>query len=204
MPYETNVFLNSPFDSDYDSLFYAIIFAIHDCGFVARCAREVDDSGDVRIEKIYKLIRDSKYGIHDISLTTLDKDNKLPRFNMPLELGIFLGARKFGDAEQQDKKCLVLDTERYRYHMFCSDIAGQDIHGHSGNLGKAIARVRDWLVQWIAADVTVPGGKAIVRRYGAFEAALPKMCSEAECEPDELTYVDKHKMIVGWLKENAL
>ena len=46
---------------------------------------------------------------------------------MPLELGIFLGAKRFGRAEQKGKVCLILDTERYRYQQFMSDIAGQDI-----------------------------------------------------------------------------
>lgn len=72
MAYEDNVFVNCPFDSDYDPFFYGILFTIHDCGFVGRSALEIDDGGEARIEKIYGLIRDSKYGVHDISRTELD------------------------------------------------------------------------------------------------------------------------------------
>ena len=72
--------------------FEAAIFAIQDCGFIARSAKEDEDSSTPRVEKIYKLIHESKYGIHDISRVTLDPKNRLPRFNMPLELGIWLGA----------------------------------------------------------------------------------------------------------------
>ena len=96
-----NVFINCPFDTDYKALFYAIVFTVHDCGFVARCALEEGDASQVRIDKIYSIIAECRYGIHDISRTELDENFGLPRFNMPLELGIFLGAKKFGTGEQK-------------------------------------------------------------------------------------------------------
>ena len=202
MAYEDNVFVNCPFDSDYDSLFYSILFAVHDCGFVARSALEIDDAGEARIEKIYGLIRESKFAIHDISRTQLDA-NGLPRFNMPLELGIFLGARKYGDARQRQKRCLILDHDRYRFQKYCSDIAGQDIRAHESDPSKSVTRVRDWLVQWIPSPkVTVPGGGVIARRYSRFLADLPAMCEEQMLDFADLPYIDKHKMMIGWLKEN--
>ena len=56
---------------------------------------------------------------------------------MPLELGLFLGAKRFGRGEQKSKTCLILDVERYRYQKFISDISGQDIAAHCGEVGKA-------------------------------------------------------------------
>ena len=94
--YNDNVFINCPFDPNYKQLFDAMVFAIHDCGFIPRCALEEDDASEVRIDKIYNIIADCRYGIHDISRTQLDAASGFPRFNMPLELGIFLGAKKFG------------------------------------------------------------------------------------------------------------
>ena len=128
--YNDNVFINCPFDSVYKPLFDAIVFAVHDCGFVARCALEEGDASQVRIDKIYNIIENCRYGIHDISRTELDEVSRLPRFNMPLELGIFLGAKRFGVEDQKGKKCLVMDKERFRYQKFISDIAGQDIRGY--------------------------------------------------------------------------
>jgi hypothetical protein len=95
-PYQKNVFINCSFDRSYRPIFHALVFAVHDAGYVARSAQEVRDTGEVRIEKILRLVRESKFGIHDISRTTLDRATRLPRFNMPLELGLFLGAREFG------------------------------------------------------------------------------------------------------------
>jgi hypothetical protein len=89
--YEYSVFINCPFDGQYRSLFEAIVFTVQDCGCIARCALEVSDASQVRIEKIFKMISQCKFGIHDISLTELDPSHHLPRFNMPLELGMFLG-----------------------------------------------------------------------------------------------------------------
>jgi hypothetical protein len=91
-----DVFINCPFSADYRDHFRAIVYTVVRSGFTPRCARERDDAGEVRYEKICRIIKDCAYGIHDISMTELDADTGLPRFNMPFELGLFLGATKFG------------------------------------------------------------------------------------------------------------
>ena len=65
------------------------------------------------------------YGIHDISRTDLDSIHRLPRFNMPLELGIFLGARHYGKVEQRQKKVLIFDIEPFRFQKFMPSIADE-------------------------------------------------------------------------------
>lgn len=130
--YADSVFLNCPFDSDYIPIFDAVVFAIFSCGFIARSALEITDSSEVRIDKICRIISNSKLAVHDLCRTELDADSNLPRFNMPLELGIFLGAKKLGTKIQREKSCLMLDREAFRYQKFISDIAGQDIRAHSG------------------------------------------------------------------------
>jgi hypothetical protein len=122
--YDHDVFINCPFDEPYQSMFYALVFAVHDCGFKVRCTLEIDDAGSVRFDNIVELIRECRFGIHDVSRTELDKVSSLPRFNMPLELGIFLGAMRFGSGKQRQKHSLVLDREPYRYQKFVSDISG--------------------------------------------------------------------------------
>jgi hypothetical protein len=87
--YGYSVFVNCPFDDAYRHLFEAIVFAIHDCGYIARCALEVDDASLVRIEKIGSIISACRFGIHDISRTEANAATGLPRFSMPLELGCF-------------------------------------------------------------------------------------------------------------------
>ncbi len=140
-----SVFINCPFDSPYQKLFEAIVFCVSACGFLPRCTKELTDAGEVRINNIYNLIRECNYSIHDISRTEVaDQPYQLPRFNMPLELGIFLGAKRFGGHSSQ-KRCVILDRAPYRYQRFISDISGQDIRSHENSPRKAIRRVRDWL-----------------------------------------------------------
>ena len=91
-----HVFINCPFDSRYKPIFNAIVFSVYDLGFVARCSLEEDDAADFRLAKIERMIEQCRFGINDISAVALDDATKLPRFNMPLELGLFLGCRRFG------------------------------------------------------------------------------------------------------------
>jgi hypothetical protein len=86
-----NIFINCPFDEDYSNIFDSILFAIYFCGCKPRCAMEIDDGSQIRLDKIYDIIEDSDLGIHDISRTQLNI-NELPRFNMPFEFGIFMAA----------------------------------------------------------------------------------------------------------------
>src|SRR6266487_91299 len=201
--YEYNVFINCPFDKAYRPLFEALVFAVHDCGYIARCALEVADASEVRIEKIAKIIRDCKLGIHDICRTEPDVETGLPRFNMPLELGIFLGAKRFGRAEQKQKTCLILDVERYRFQRFISDISGQDISAHAADGTKAIKAVRDWLSNVTPSSVSIPGGALIASRYVLFRKELPAMCEKLHLNIDELTFNNYVVQVEEWLKLNA-
>lgn len=199
--YSKNVFINCPFDDDYLSIFRAVVFTVIDCDYVPRCAWEVQDSSLVRIEKITKIISECKYGIHDISRTELDKKTNLPRFNMPLELGIFWGARWFGDNEQRKKACLILDREPYRYQSFISDIAGQDIQSHDNSDLGAINVVRNWLRD-VSGRSAIPGGKEIQKRYGLFKSELPILCDKLKLGVDEMIFNDYTHLVYEWLKRN--
>lgn len=202
--YDINVFVNCPFDEIYLPLMEAIVFAIHDCGFVARSALEAEDSGEVRIERIAKIIKDCRYGVHDISRTEVGPETGLPRFNMPLELGLFLGASRFGSRSDKSKGCLILDCERYRYHRFCSDISGQDIQSHDASSQTAVKVVRNWLRNTRRnSSVAIPGGSAMVGRFIQFQEELPLLCSELELERSELIFNDYTTLIAEWLKENS-
>jgi hypothetical protein len=197
-PYEDSVFINVPFDRKYSPLRDAIIFAIYDCGFVARSASEVEDGGQARVDKILDIIQQSKFGIHDISRAGIDRQTRLARFNMPLELGFFLGAKRYGDERNREKRCLILDRSPYRYRSFCSDISGQDIRVHNDRPRDAIRAVRDWLSNQ-REDLVIPGGKAIFDRYQRFRLQLPKQAHEMKLDHRELTFNDYTRLVVGGL-----
>ncbi len=198
--YDVSVFINCPFDEGYKPLFEAITFAVLACGFHPRSALEIENAAQTRIDKIMTLIARCRYGIHDISRTELDAASGLPRFNMPLELGIFLGARQFGAGLQKEKACLVVDRERHRYQKFISDIAGQDITAHGGQSDRAIACVRSFLAADAGATI-LPGGGAIMRSYHRFLSELPAIRQGARLEIVEVTYTDFVTIAAGWLRD---
>jgi len=198
--YNRNVFINCPFDKEYAPLFYAIVFATQDLGFRPRCARERMDSGEVRLDKIAELIAGSRYSIHDLSRTELDSSSRLPRFNMPLELGIDIGCRLFGKGQRQ-KSMLILDVEKFRYQKYVSDISGQDIQSHSGKPLNAVIAVRHWLRT--ASGVSLQGGAAVFDRYRRFRRNLPAICRTLKLDADELAFADLSFTIATWLREYA-
>jgi hypothetical protein len=198
-PYSSSVFINCPFDASFQPLFDALVFAIIDCGFTPRCALEVDDGSEVRIDKIFNIIAASRYGIHDISRTEIDTASGLPRFNMPLELGFFLSAKRFGEGTQKKKSCLVLDKDRFRYQQFLSDIAGQDIRSHQDSPRALVRIVRDWLATK-SQRRSLPSGGVIWDRYSQFQSDLPPVCEQLKLRMDELTYLDRLNVTYEWLK----
>ncbi|HUZ91758.1 MAG TPA: hypothetical protein VMU78_07645 [Methylocella sp.] len=195
---ERDVFINCPFSPDYQEFFEAIVYAVVRSGFTPRCARENDDGGEVRIDKICRIIAESRYGIHDISKTEPDPESGLPRFNMPLELGLFLGARKFGGRKHAQKNSIILDRELHRYQAFISDIAGQDIHSHDGEVGHLIERIATWLRD-AAQALNVPGGRAIAAEFKRFRADLPDIAASLCLELDELTFKDLTNIAANWI-----
>lgn len=197
--YARNVFINCPFDKEYLTIFHAIVFAVYDCGYIPRCALELGDGGEVRIHEIGRIISECKFGIHDISRTELDVINNLPRFNMPLELGLFLGAKKYDAKKGKSKVCLILDREEYRYQAFISDIGGQDIKCHSNDHNMVIPIIRDWLRK-SSGRLTIAGGAAIQSRYQLFTTELPDLCSVLMLEPDNLIFNDYALLVSEWLK----
>jgi len=196
-----HVFINCPFDPGYRPIFDAIVFTVYDLGFVARCSLEEDDAGEFRLAKIERIIEECRFGINDLSAVTLDPATGLPRFNMPLELGLFFGCKRFGPPNQSRKRTLVLDGDQYRYRSFISDISCQDIRTHNGDAERAIREVRDWL-RLSSKRTTLPGGTEIIDHYHRFRNDLPDICAVLALEPNRLTFLDLSKTIIDWLRTN--
>jgi hypothetical protein len=197
-----DVFINCPFSDDYDQHFKAILFTVIRSGFQPRCAREEDDGGEVRFEKICRIIEDCKYGVHDISKTELNGDPALPRFNMPLELGLFLGAKKYGGDIQSGKRAIIFDREAFRYPVFISDIAGQDIHAHNANIEQLIIELAGWLRR-ASRRKTVPGGAAIAQEFYAFMADMPAILATQQLAPEDTTYSDDILLMAEWISQRG-
>lgn len=202
-PYRLRVFLNVPFDRQYARLLRAHVFAIESCGLEATCALAESNAGDLRLAKILRLIRECRLGIHDLSRTTLDPVHRLPRFNMPLELGLFLGSQHFGSGRQRQKSSLVLDREQYRYQKFCSDLAGSDISAHGNKVEDAIRRVQHWLQSNVPGGHALPSAGTVLQDYVRFDRALRQTLRRRRTRAHELPFVEYRTLVRGWLARAA-
>jgi len=162
MSFERNVFINCPFDNDYKPLLKALIFTIVHLDFEPQIAITTS-SANVRIHQIMRLIRDSKYSIHDISRCAPLRQGELPRFNMPYEMGLDIGCGQYGAGKLRNKQCLVLEKEKNRYDAVISDISGQDIKDHNNEPKELIEKVREWFGAIL--NTQVPGAVNIWDKY---------------------------------------
>jgi predicted nucleotide-binding protein len=161
---------------------------------------EVVDAGEVRLKKIELIISQAQFGIHDLSNMDLDKTSGLPRFNMPFELGLFMGAQRYGDAKQKRKRSAIFDKEKYRYQKSISDIAGQDIQSHGGDVDEVIKCTRNWLDSHRPKSAKkLPGARYIVNRYRDYCEILPAICHNMKLDYDDLTFSDKWETITDWM-----
>ncbi len=124
---------------------------------------------------------------------------------MALELGIDLGCRRFGERHHRSKTCLIMDIVPYRYQVFISDIAGQDIYAHHEDIRQVVTGVRNWLSPALDPQVVkVPSGAVIHRRYVKFQAALPTLCAKLNWDVKRLQFVDFSYAVAWWLSQNPL
>jgi len=198
--YNYSVFINCPIDDGYTRLFRASVFAILRCGFTARCALE-DDSGELRLHKIYRIISECRLGIHDLSRTQLDGRSRLPRFNMPFELGLFLAAKHFGREEHDRKVSKVFESTQHTYEKFISDIKGQDISAHNNSPRTIVVMIRDWLSA-NSPKKQLPGGHAVWKDYESFRRGLPKQCRDVNLRIPDLTFGDYCNLVYGWIENH--
>lgn len=150
MIFEKNVFINCPYDKEYFKLLRPIIFTVITMGYHPRLALETSDSGENRIDLLYKLIDESQYSIHDLSRLQSSEENEFYRLNMPFELGLDFGCRKYSsDDKYRNKRSLILEKSYYDYKRALSDISGMDIKPHNDEPQKAIKAVRDWFSETV-------------------------------------------------------
>ena len=152
-PFEKSIFINCPFDEDYDAILQAILFCVVYAGFTPRLARERLDSGDLRLDKIRMLVEGSLYSIHDLSRCQAGKKGEHYRLNMPFELGLDYGCRQYFGQGRERKRILILEEKPYRYQAALSDLAGCDIEAHGAKLDVAVRKLRNWLTDVTGATL---------------------------------------------------
>ena len=186
--YNDSIFINCPFDDDYKPILRAIVYAIYRCGFFPQAALDEDDGTEIRLLKIIRKMGRCRYGIHDLSRIELNAVD-LPRFNMPFELGIFFGAKHFGNIGQSKKNALILERTKYTYQQFISDLNGIDTKAHNNDPVMAMLRVHSWL-NTASHRTTIPGETTLRQQYDKFTHLLPIAADTTGYTVDNLPFLN--------------
>jgi molybdopterin converting factor small subunit len=202
MAFDDNVFINCPFDEEYRPLLKSLVFELVYLGFNPKLSQTLSSSS-VRINQIKGLIRSCKFGIHDLSRSKAMSKGELPRFNMPYELGLDIGALEFGSKTLKKKRILILETDRYHYQKVLSYIAGQDIENHDDYPRTLVKKVRNWFSANFQ-NKTLVGHTVIWVAYNQFLDDLnTNLAAEGYTEKDmqEIPIIDFIKFATAWIKE---
>ena len=147
--FNRSVFINAPFDVEYEEIWRGILFCLILFDLLPRIASERSTASEPRLLRIMELIQSFRYSIHDLSRCQAQQTGELYRLNMPFELGLDFGCHRYGTGHLKKKVILVLEEQPYRYQATISDLAGSDIEAHHGKPSLAVRKVRNWL-----ADMT--------------------------------------------------
>jgi hypothetical protein len=203
--FDKNVFINCPFDKNYYiPMLRPLIFTIIYLRFNPRISTESFDSGEIRIQKISNLIKNSKFSIHDLSRIQARKRREIYRLNMAFELGIDIGCRLFGQGKEKKKKCLILEKERYRIRKALSDLSGADIKNHNNDPENIVRAVRDWFVENGLKRVT--NANAIWQKFNNFMADFYQQRKKEGYRDKDIEMMpipEFIEFIKGWIETNC-
>jgi hypothetical protein len=201
MSFENNVFINCPFDKEYSPLLRALTFTLLYLELEPNLSQTLSSSS-IRINQIKQHIKQCKFSIHDLSRSKALVQDELPRFNMPFELGLDIGAAEYGGKKLKSKQTLILETEKYHYQKVLSDIAGQDIANHNDDPATLSEKVRNWISD-NSPNKIVPSHSQIFYTFLQFTSDLSANLSDtySEKEVEEMPIGDYIKFAKDWINE---
>lgn len=160
------VFLNIPYDLQFQDLYIAYIVGLTQLGMdvTATLAHPNQD----RLAKIIELIEKCKFSIHDLS--RIESSKGIPRFNMPLELGIALYR-----STKATHDVYVFESKAFRAQRSTSDINKLDPRIHAGTTQGVMSALLS--IFWQPDNTpTVP---EMLRSFKAVKAKLPELLKNA-------------------------
>ena len=183
---DNQVFLNYPFDCEFESFSYGMHFAVVASGLIPVCARDVNVPDKLRLENLVTTISSCRFSIHDFSRSKGEGDRNLARFNMPIELGMALFYSY--SQEQHTHRCAFFVTISednqvpHDYQRFASDLAGLDPKHYDDELSLA-RNVYEWLRE-VGASLNDVSTTEMQSKYLDFRKELEKIKgSEKDNQP---------------------
>jgi hypothetical protein len=163
-----SVFLNIPYDDAFENLYLAYIVGLTQLGLRINATLAIPNQG--RLKTIMDLIEQSNFSIHDLS--RIELSSGIPRFNMPVELGLALYRSKITKGRH---RVHIFESKPYRTQRSTSDVNGMDPQIHRGTVTGLMAGLRNIFRQ--PDDVTtVP---EMLTSYRAVKQKLPELRKNA-------------------------
>lgn len=129
-----SVFLNTPYDRKYQSLFVTLVGTLVCLGQKPRCVLEISETGQGRLFRIFELLSSCGASIHDLS-----RVGTPPRFNMPFELGLACSLKLSAGSHE----VVVFDSVDYRLDRTLSDYKGRDPGIHHNRSDELVTCLLD-------------------------------------------------------------
>jgi hypothetical protein len=158
------VFLNIPYDDQFEKLYLAYVVGLTQLGLDIHVTLAVPNQG--RLKRIVRLVQSSNVSIHDLSRTEISRG--VPRFNMPLELGLALHHSHVTGGRH---RVYIFEKKPHRALRSTSDINGIDPHIHRGTVKGVMSCLRNIFHQ-PKDTTTVP---EMLSSYRAVYRRLPEL-----------------------------
>jgi hypothetical protein len=167
-----DVFLNIPYDRNFEKLYLAYIAGLSAFGLYPRATLEIPTSIR-RLDRILKLIHSCPYSLHDMSRIELDRTRpSTPRFNMPFELGLSVSWQRTKDKRHA---WYVLESDAYRFSKSLGDLNGTDVHVHDGKIAGVFSALGNIFVR----EKRRPTVTQMRRIYSSVKKNLPLILRDA-------------------------
>jgi hypothetical protein len=165
------VFLNIPYDAEFQPLYLAYLVGLYQLGLEPYIASGVP-GGKRRLSRILSLIRFCRYSIHDLSRVELSPYGlETPRFNMPLELGMTI---TWAELNEESHTWFVMESTPRRLDQSTSDLAGTDPNVHLGTVEGVFSELRN---AFVAKDA--PPVPKMIEAYRIVESEVELILTDA-------------------------
>jgi hypothetical protein len=168
------VFLNYPFDDDFEPFSHAMHFGVVAAGLIPICAKDLSAPDHPRLEMLVEAIINCQYSAHDLSKLKGQGDQNLARANMPLEMGMAI-FHAF-QTQRTLHRCAAFVPTQHEYKTALSDLSSLDLICYEDDALLMVAGVYEWLRDTVKYPLTKSLATAIVKKeYKNFMESLDRI-----------------------------
>jgi hypothetical protein len=141
-------------------------------GLAPRSVLQIDENGDGRLPRLYRLIKQCGASVHDLSYP-----NKDLRYNMPFELGIAFSMTR----EYRGKIIYVFEGKRFDVRKTLTDIAQFDPRCHQMKGALALEGIYDCFTSPSRSNPEIIGRKIyheVMAKLRDFRQGTPSLFSK--------------------------